>query len=82
MRNLIQPGVFWIMFLIFIKTSKPASLCQRIARQAFAHAVGQHVQTAKRLLETWSAYVAKPVMNIGGFDYANGQPGLKWRGMH
>ena len=69
------------MFLIFIKTSKPASLCQRIARHAFAHAVGQHVQTAKRLLETWSP-VSKPVMNIGGFDYANGQPGLEWRGMH
>lgn len=69
------------MFLIFIKTSKPASLCQRIARQAFAHAVGQHVPTAKRLLETWST-VSKPAMNIGGFDCANGQPGLEWRGMH
>ena len=81
MRNLIQPGVFWIMFLIFIKTSKPASLCQRIARQAFARVAGQHVQVTKRQLETWSP-VSKPVMHIGGFDYANGQPGLEWRGMH
>ena len=68
------------MFLAFVKTSKPASRCQRIARQAFARVAGQHVHATKRQLETRSP-VSKPVMNIGGFDYANGQPGLEWRGM-
>lgn len=69
------------MFLPLIKTSQSASPCPRMARQAFALAAGAHAPAVKRLLETWSP-VSKPAMNIGGFDYADEHPGLKWRGMN